>query len=194
MTNKVFKELRDWTVLAVVAGGLYFTGYHTEVIGQIQRVLIMTGLLQPDLDIPEADYQLADFDLQFVDSSGRTLQLADYQGKTIFLNFWATWCPPCIAEMPDINNLYNQVGSDVVFLLISVDKEEEKVWAFEERKSFDYPLYRLSGGLPAAYHSGAVPTTFVIDPTGKIVMRREGMAKYDTQKFKDFLNSLSRTK
>lgn len=190
MTNKVFKELRDWTILAVVAGGLYYTGYHTEVIGQIQRVLIMTGLLQPDLDVPEADYQLADYDLQFVDSSGRSLQLADYRGKTIFLNFWATWCPPCIAEMPDINNLYNEVGSDVAFLLISVDKEEDKVWAFEERKGFDYPLYRLSGGLPAAYHSSAVPTTFVIDPTGKIVMRREGMAKYDTQKFKGFLRNL----
>ena len=190
MTKKVFKELRDWTILAVVAGGLYFTGYHTEVIGQIQRVLIMTGLLQPDLDVPESDYQQADFDLQFVDSSGKSHRLADYQGKTIFLNFWATWCPPCIAEMPDINNLYNELGDDAVFVLISIDRERDKAWAFEERKGFDYPLYHLAGNLPSAYHSGAVPTTFVIDPTGKIVMRREGMAKYNTQSFKDFISGL----
>ncbi len=190
MTKKVIKELRDWIILAVVAGGLYFTGYHTEVIGQVQRVLIMTGLLQPDLDVPDAAYQLADYNLLFVDNNGESLRLADYRGKTIFLNFWATWCPPCIAEMPDINSLYNEVGSEVAFILISVDKEREKVWAFEERKGFDYPLYHLAGGLPSAYHSGAVPTTFVIDPTGKIVMRREGMAKYDTQKFKDFLKDL----
>ncbi len=190
MTKKVFKELRNWIILAMVAGGLYFTGYHTEVIGQFQRVLIMTGLLQPDLDVPDVEYQLADYNLQFVDNNGESLRLADYRGKTIFLNFWATWCPPCIAEMPDINSLYNEVGSEVVFILISVDKERDKVWAFGERKGFDYPLYHLAGGLPSAYHSGAVPTTFVIDPTGKIVMRREGMAKYDTQNFKDFLKEL----
>ena len=190
MTKKVFKELRDWTILAVVAGGLYFTGYHTEAIGQVQRILIMTGILQPDLEVSPSEYGQADYDLQFVDGSGQAHQLSDYRGKTIFLNFWATWCPPCIAEMPDINNLYNEVGDDIVFLLVSVDKERDKVWAFEDRKGFDYPLYHLSGNLPTAYHSGAVPTTFVIDPTGKITMRREGMAKYNTQKFKRFLNDL----
>jgi thiol-disulfide isomerase/thioredoxin len=190
MTKKVFKELRDWTILAVVAGGLYFTGYHTEVIGQVQRVLIMTGILQPDLEVASDQYNQADYSLSFVDRNGRKHRLSEYKGKTIFLNFWATWCPPCIAEMPDINNLYNEIGEDVVFLLISVDQEHDKVLAFEERKGFDYPLFHLSGSLPSAYHSGAVPTTFVINPTGKITMRREGMAKYNTQKFKAFLHAL----
>lgn len=190
MTKKVFKELRDWAILAVVAGGLYITGYHTEVIGQVQRVLIMTGLLQPNLELATSDYKRADYSLTFEDRNGQKHWLTDFRGKTIFLNFWATWCPPCIAEMPDINNLYNEVGGDVVFLLISVDKEVDRVWAFEERKGFDYPLYHLSGGLPTAYRSGAVPTTFVIDPTGNLVLRREGMAKYNTQDFKDFLKNL----
>lgn len=190
MTKKVIKELRDWIILALVAGGLYISGYHTEVIGQVQRVLIMTGLLQPDLASAGTDSLWADYRLGFVDADGTAHRLADHRGKTIFLNFWATWCPPCIAEMPDINSLYGQIGEDVVFLMISVDKDSQKVWAFQERKRFDYPLYHLSAGLPSVYHSGAVPTTFVISPDGKIVLRREGMAKYDTEKFRDFIKGL----
>ncbi len=189
MIKNIPKELREWIVLGIVGGGLYFTGYHTEVIGQIQRVLIMTGALQPDLE-QEVLQSKAEFSLSFKDVNGVELQLSDYRGKTIFLNFWATWCPPCIAEMPDINNLYLEMNEQIVFLLISVDDQSERVWQFSDRKGFDYPLFHIEGRRPDVFKSTAIPTTFVIDPSGNVVMQREGMAKYNTDKFKDFLKRL----
>ncbi|MAX25953.1 MAG: thioredoxin [Phycisphaeraceae bacterium] len=182
------RELIEWAVLIVVGGTLYLTGLHTEVIGQLQRIVLSTGIISPEIDQEstiDASYQfyLEDFE-------GKTIPFTSFEGKTVFLNFWATWCPPCIAEMPDIHNLFDQVGNEVQFVMISLDKDREKAKAFVKKKGYSFPTYFLSSPLPSVYDPSAIPTTYVISPQGEIKATHHGMAKYNTDDFKAFLSGL----
>lgn len=185
------RALLEWGAMLGILGFLYVSGLHTEVAGRLQQLLLATGVLQPDIEQAEVQPP-ADYTLSLVDLDGEATSLAAMQGKTIFLNFWATWCPPCLAEMPNIQSLYDKIGdrNDVAFVMVSVDDTAQEAQAFIERRGFDFPVYMLAGQVPSAYYSTTVPTTFVISPKGKIVARHEGMANYDTRVFRAFLTSL----
>jgi thiol-disulfide isomerase/thioredoxin len=127
-----------------------------------------------------------------VDLNGRTVNFESLKGKVIFMNIWATWCPPCLAEMPNIQSLYSKVGSDkVAFVMLSVDEGGmNKVKKFIRKKGFTFPVYMPASAFPQAFESPALPTTFIISPEGKIVAKQEGMAEYDTREVRDFLLSM----
>jgi len=113
MAKTLKRELIEWVILGSVLGVLYLTGYHTEVIGRIQRMFLFTGLVTPDLDSLKTR-QPADYQLTLVSDEGARVSLEDFRNKVIFLNFWASWCAPCRAEMPDIENLYQKVNQDEI--------------------------------------------------------------------------------
>lgn len=186
------RELIEWGIFLGIIAILYLTGLHTEVIGFLQRGVLKTGLIKPDTESEMKDLPSASYDLKLMNESGDVLDFTTLQGKTIFINFWATWCPPCIAEMPEIQKLYEDVknNQDIVFALISLDDEAEKAWQFIEKKNYTFPVYRLASNLPEVYSSQSIPTTFVISPEGKIAATHRGMASYDNKKFRDFLLSL----
>ena len=191
MSTKVTKELKEWGIFAAIVGILYFTGLHTEVAGFIQRMVLYTGIVQPsmqaDSDI-NADYNLL---LQNL-STGENVNLKTSEGRVIFMNYWATWCTPCIAEMPNIQALYTEMEEkNIDFYLITVDKDIEKAKKFIKRKGYTFPVYTMKSARPGIYSSGSIPTTFVIDRKGKIVTTHKGMANYDTDSFKSFLNELT---
>lgn len=191
--KSIKKELLQWAVILLVGGGLYFTGYHTEVIGKLQSVLLYTGLIQPDTDPDRPDQFLksADYNMPLITLNGDPTSLNAFRGKVVFLNFWATWCPPCIAEMPNIQSLYEDIGSgDIEFVMVSLDDELEKANSFIERKGFTFPVYKLNGAKPRVYSSTLIPTTYIISSDGKIVLEHQGMANYDTDSFRAFLLNL----
>ena len=174
-----------------VIGILFFTGWYKDVAGFLQRGLLETGLMKPS---QLEDTRPAAYNFQLVNEGGRVLNFSEFEGKTVFMNFWATWCPPCIAEMPDIHDLYDKVGDDVAFVMISVDEEQGKALRFVEKKGFDFPIYFLKSGLPKTYETRSIPTTYVISPDGEIVTEQHGLSKYDTEKFRSFLLDLSKSK
>jgi len=202
--KKLKKDWIQYIVLAVIAITLYATGLHTEVIGFAQRGLLETGLLNPDLEKKGAELNSssvseglqtehnpeASFDLKLRDENGNIVSLNQFKGKVIFINFWATWCPPCVAEMPAINKLYQEMGDKIAFVMLSRDKSFEKAISFKQRKEYSLPIYTLASQLPPLYQSTALPTTFVIDADGKLALTHKGMADYNTEEFKSFLNSL----
>ena len=174
-----------------IAGTLYLTGLHTEVIGNLQRVLLWTGLMTPDIEMNPGEIKTARYNMPMISLDGESYSLADFKGKTIFLNFWATWCPPCIAEMPNIQALYEDVASDsIAFVMVSLDEEPEKARAYMARKEYTMPVYFLAGPKPGVFNSTVVPTTYVISPDGQIVSERRGMANYNTDEFRTFLRGL----
>ena len=187
MKRKLKRELIEWGVLLTVVGVLFITGWYKEVAGFLQRGILETGILKPSVS---ENSRPADYTFQLLDSEGRKVNFSNFEDKTVFLNIWATWCPPCIAEMPDINNLYKKVGDQVSFVMISVDNQPETALKFVERKGFDFPIYFLQTGLPAAYQSSSIPTTFIISPSGEIVVEEHGLSKYNTEEFRTFLSSL----
>lgn len=189
--STIKKELLQWSVIFVIGAGLYATGYHTEVIGKLQSVLLYTGILQPDTDESIIHGNKADYNMPLLTLDGERTSLSEFEGKTIFMNLWATWCPPCIAEMPNIQRLYDDIGDEnIVFVMASLDQDPQKARDFIARKGFTFPVYSVLSK-PRIYDSSVVPTTYIISPKGDIVMEHRGMAKYDTDDFKQFLRSIS---
>ncbi len=182
------KEFRGFAIIAVIFAVLYFTGTHTTVAAFAQRLVLHTGLISPDISAiinPEE----ADFNLELMDMEGNISRLSDHKGKLIFLNEWATWCPPCIAEMPSIQNLYNKVkgNPNIVFVMLSMDDTNDKPRKFIQKKKYTFPVYMASGRIPKVFRSRSIPTTFVISPEGKIISKKVGMAKYNSKRFINYI-------
>lgn len=142
-------------------------------------------------DIMELAPSAPDFTL--IDQYGNTHTLSDYKGKTVFLNFWATWCPPCRAEMPEIQEIYEEYGgneSDVIILGIASpnygrEGSAEDIAAFLEDNGYSYPVVMDEDGLSAYdYGVSAYPTTFMIDKEGNVFGYVTG------QITKDIMNSI----
>ena len=115
----------------------------------------------------------ADFTL--VDQFGETRSLSDYAGKVIFLNFWATWCPPCRAEMPDIQAVYEKYkdSGEVAVLGVALPDQggegsAEEIAAFLAENDYSYPVVMDDGALTYYYQISAYPTTFMIRKDGTI--------------------------
>jgi peroxiredoxin len=127
-------------------------------------------------------------DFQLIDLEGERVNLQDFAGKKTFLNVWATWCPPCVREMPSIQKLYDSVkNEDIVILLLSVDQNFAKVEPFMKRRNLRMPAYGPAERLPAMFNTGSIPSTFVFDSDGKLAWKHIGMADYSTERFRNFL-------
>jgi thiol-disulfide isomerase/thioredoxin len=188
--KKLNRNLMEWGVIVVVFLLLYITGLHTTVIGTLQSFVLKTGLIRPDIN-PDEELGWAEYRFPLVTSTGENVSLEAYRGKVVFINFWATWCPPCVAEMPDINRLYEKLdGENIVFLIISLDEDFDKAIKFVKKRGFSFPIYSPVSYVPDEFHSQVIPTTFVVSPEGKIMVKKQGMAEYNSRKFRDFLLSL----
>ncbi|MEM1093406.1 MAG: TlpA disulfide reductase family protein [Bacteroidota bacterium] len=184
------REALEWGLVIAVLGGLYVSGLHTEVAARLQQAILWTGIMQPDLSMPIDEQVTARYDVVLRPLAGESIVLGEFNDRPVFLNLWATWCPPCLAEMPGIQKLYNEVGDEVAFVMLSLDEGDEEVEAFIEAKGYTMPVYRLEGPLPSVYQAPVLPTTFVISPEGRIVLREEGMARYNTDRFEAYLRGL----
>lgn len=159
----------------------------------IMGMLMFTrGLTMPEYVQPAHEQQEGEKDQQMpmapdftlVDQYGQTHTLSDYKGKVVFINFWATWCPPCKLELPDIEEIYKEYGSnkdDVVILGITfpdMDKEKSKedIQAFMKEEGYTFPtLFNESMELIYEYYITAFPTTFLINKEGTVEGYASGM-------------------
>lgn len=119
------------------------------------------------------------------DMRGATLDLASLKGKNVFVNLWASWCPPCKREMPSIEKLYASVDTArTAFVLLSLDENVEEGKQYMKQSGLKLPAYFPAGGLPPMFNVQSIPTTFIFDSTGSLVQRIEGMENYDTEAFR----------
>jgi thiol-disulfide isomerase/thioredoxin len=130
--------------------------------------------------------------LKFQDGRGKVIDVGKLKGKVVFINFWATWCPPCLAEMPAINKLHQQFKDhpEVVFLLVDADSELEKAQQYMDKKAFGLPVFAVASAIPEAVFKGSLPTTVVFDKSGNLVYHGEGAANYADKKFIAFIEKL----
>ncbi|WP_324719519.1 TlpA family protein disulfide reductase [Salinimicrobium sp. HB62] len=196
MKKTLKKNIIEYGIIGAVFIGLFVTGLHTEVLGFLQRGILATGLMNPETD-EKAELAMTSpsksdiLDFELINSKREKVNLEQFRGKVIFLNFWATWCPPCIAEMPGINNLYEEIkGKQVELVMVSFDRDFEKAKDFRKKKGYDFEIYRATGRVPSAFSSNSLPTTYVIDAQGNLALTHLGMGNFDTKDFKDFLEKL----
>lgn len=132
------------------------------------------ALLKEPLDVPG---------FTVTDLEGKTVTFADLKGKVVLVNFWATWCPPCRAEIPDLVALQEKYRDTLVVLGISEDEDATPtaVKAFGDEHKVNYPIIMRTPELAKIFKGvSALPTTFVIDPEGKIRAKHVGMLRKET--------------
>lgn len=117
-----------------------------------------------------------------------------YKGRVVFLNIWATWCPPCVAELPAIANLAsNRRLKDVAFLCVSADESPEVVRSFLKGKNWPMTVLRATD-IPQGFATDGIPATFVVAPDGRVVVAEVGAAQWDDPSVVDFLEGLAKAK
>ncbi len=147
--------------------------------------LVSVGLFKAEIKKNGVNNLPQTASFSFTNSAGITVTTAGLKGKVVFINFWASWCPPCRAEMPSLDELYKKLQNDdrFVFLFINEDEDKSKAIKYLEKNHFTIPLYSRLGDVPNEIFSGTLPTTVVIDKDGKVVLKHEGLAGYNTDAF-----------
>ncbi|MES1222570.1 MAG: TlpA disulfide reductase family protein [Bacteroidota bacterium] len=178
-------------LLLVIIGILLF---NPNAKAFLLRTLLHTGIFNASTK-KETDslYTITAPALSFVDSENNRINTTELKGKIIFINFWATWCPPCIAEMSSINSLYNKLKNDssIVFVLADTDNNFTSSLAFMKKNGYNLPVYQLASSVPENLFSGTIPATLIIDANGNIVQKHEGIANYDTKEMTGFLKGMA---
>ena len=118
------------------------------------------------------------------DQQGNAVNLADLKGKKVFVNIWASWCPPCRAEMPSIEKLYSKVDkAKTAFVLLSLDEAPDNGIRFAQKTKLSAPVYFPGENLPAIFNVQSIPTTFIFDEKGKMIRRINGGENYDSNEY-----------
>ena len=174
-------------ILLIIMGALMLTGYMNSMSGYLSRITTQTEATEkPQQEVEESEEATDESADEYTDAiPAPTFELHDqygvihtleqYRGKVVFLNFWATWCPPCRSEMPDIQSLFETYGADneeVAILSVATpgiggEGSESEVISFLEENGYTYPvLMDSTGELLNQYGISAFPTTFMIDAEG----------------------------
>lgn len=128
---------------------------------------------------------------QVLPQDGKPVELGSFKGKTVFLDFWATYCGPCVAELPGIGRLARSLSNDnVVFLVVSREKPEQ-VREFQSKNHFALPFCLADKEPPIDLPADGLPTTYILDRSGNAVYREVGAANWDTDSARAFLQTLA---
>jgi thiol-disulfide isomerase/thioredoxin len=185
LKNLIEKAKKKW-ISILFYGLLAFFIISPKAKSWLLQQVVSTGLLKANIQktTPDNGLQQAPAFL-FTDEAGKTVSTANLKGKVVFINFWASWCPPCRAEMPDLEKLYEKLKDDnrFVFLFMNEDQDRNAGLRYLNENHFSIPFYVRAGDISNEIFSGSLPTTVVLDKEGKIVLKHEGMAKYNSGNF-----------
>lgn len=178
--------------LSVASASLSGTGQEGNVAEQAEEESAEDAEEADHTDGSEGEKLTPAVDFNLTDQYGNTHTLSQYKGKTIFLNFWGTWCPPCRAEMPDIQKLYeefDQEGEDALVILgvaapnLGKEKSEDGIKTFLEENGYTYPvLMDTEAGLFQTYGITSFPTTIMIDRDGNLFGYATGQLNEETMR------------
>ncbi len=122
----------------------------------------------------------SEFDkIKLTELNGTAIDLNQYEGKTIFINFWATWCGPCVQEMPSIQKVKNSVKEEDIVFLFASNEEVEVIEAFSKKQSYDFHYVRVEN--LERLNIMALPTTYIFNPNKQLVFSEMGYRKWDSK-------------
>ena len=172
-------------LLLLFLGILLFTpiGFHFKVY--VNRLISWSPS-----EIAVEDQQFLDnYNWNLVDGTGRMYNLEQARGRVVLINIWASWCPPCVAEMPDLNELYLDYGDDVIFLFVARD-QKTKVDAFMTKNQYNFPVFYEQSKAPEQLQTSSLPTTFILNKKGKLVVAEKGAASWNSKATRTMIDGL----
>ncbi|MEO3406042.1 TlpA disulfide reductase family protein [Mucilaginibacter sp. CAU 1740] len=181
-------------ITILLAALLLLVIFKPEAKSYLIRGLMAVGVFNPNTNgLTAGTKKYANTpDLQFKNADGKLTSVGGFYNKVVFVNYWASWCPPCIAEMPSINQLYQKYKSSgrVMFIMVDVDNDLPKAKAFMQKNSYDLPIYTQASPVPDSLMNGTIPTTFVFDKQGNLIFKHAGVADYSSNAFDEFIRNL----
>ncbi|PLX07924.1 MAG: thiol-disulfide oxidoreductase [Marinilabiliales bacterium] len=184
--KSVFSIVTDFALIILIVL-LIIPGTRTHVSSFFIK---LTSLPPSTLDVDE-QFTVSENTLywQLTDLQGNKFSFQELNKKPVFLNVWATWCPPCVAELPGIEELQNEFGNEVNFIMLT-NEDKSTVDAFIEKHNYHNLKIYYSPTLPSDFSTQSIPATFVLDKTGKVLVSKKGAARWNSSKMKNLLNRL----
>ncbi len=153
--------------------------------------MVLMIIAQPRWVGSQVKERAPDFSLN--DIQGAKHSLSDYSGKVVVINFWASWCPECVDELPSLNALYEKyVGKGLIVIGIATDRKRDSVEPLLKRSRVTYPIFlnTVGGTLLKQYRIIGLPSTVVIDSNGNITERSAGRTDFGSSDFTRKIESL----
>lgn len=184
--KSVFSIITDFALVILIVL-LIIPGTRTEVASFfIKLTSLPPSTLETDEQFPVSDNVSK---WQLTDLQGNKTSFGELNEKPVFLNIWATWCPPCVAELPGIEEMQKKYGDDINFIMIT-NQDKSTVDAFIEKHNYqDLKIY-YSPTLPSDFSTQSIPATFVLDKTGKVLIFKKGAARWNSSKMENLFNRL----
>jgi thiol-disulfide isomerase/thioredoxin len=158
------------------------------------QILLQKGIamiVKPSVVNASERVKLSGYDWKLKDIEGNNFDFSSAEGKVIVINFWATWCPPCIAEMPSLNQLYQhyEANDDVVFLFVS-NEEVAVIRDFINKKGYGFNVYQSATQYLQEFDVSSIPRTFIISKQGEIVIDKSGVADWSSERVTNTIDEL----
>ena len=139
--------------------------------------------LMADIDVSPHPFSTDPLEVKLQNTAGRYVGLGDFRGKIVFLNFWTTWCPACITEMPSMEKLHRELsGKDFAMVTVNIKESASQVKHFFEKHKLTFTaLLDITGEASTGFGIRAIPTTFILDKSGQIIGRIAGPREWDSR-------------
>ena len=132
---------------------------------------------------------LNNYQWKLKDKNGSVLNFEDLKEKIILVNFWATWCPPCIAEMPSMQLLYDDYKDKIAFVFVS-NESFSVINRYLDKNKYTFRVYNPITNYPESFDVTGIPRTFLIDKKGHIVIDKNGAANWNSNKVRSTIENL----
>lgn len=143
----------------------------------------------PSENAPEDRELLQDYNWELISINTKEKNLQQSKNKVVIINLWATWCPSCIAEMPDLQSLYTHYKDEVDFYFIS-NENSHVLQKYLDKKGYKLPVYQPLSPAPKLLESNSLPTTFLISKKGDIHIKKIGAANWNSSSVHELLDRL----
>lgn len=175
---------KNWSTVIMIAV-LILLWVNPDAKAWVMRQMISTGLFNSKIEEKTKESSLVPPNFSVKNENGEIIETAQLRGKVVFINFWASWCPPCRAEFPSVQKLYDRYRSNenMVFLTVNLDDELILGKNYLQKEKFTIPFLVPDSSIPKELYNGSIPATTVLDKTGKIRMHHSGMADYSKASF-----------
>ena len=151
--------------------------------------------LQPPTPVAtDTSFGEVNYDLSLLSTDSTLVSLSAFRDRVLFINFWASWCAPCIREMPSIDALRRRIeGLDIDVLMVSVDDQLEDIRAFANKHDVETPVFlRAWNREERPFRSALLPRTYIVSKEGRVVYEHTGAANWDSDKIASYLEELAR--